>query len=207
MLDSEVHLRKKAEAERDKLASQLQLLRQFVLETGPDLNDVTKDKIKNLDLLGPVSATSVLSPVSHDALLNKRISLANTAEASVLDVDDLDISFDSDDTADLCKSRTRSGALFRASARRKRSRSGARREAPCLVDPSENPKKRDKRSQSVEFNQNVEILRKKRSNNNKFDNMNYTTKNGAKRSKDSADGPKTTFEKRNTYTVSEYQIL
>jgi len=193
MLDSEVHLRKKAEAEMDKLASQLHLLRQFVLDTGPELNDVTKDKIKNLDLLGPVSATSGLSPVSHDALLNKRISLANITEASVLDVDELDISFDNDDTADLCESRTRSGASFRVSARRKRSRSGARREAPCLVDPSENPKKRDKRSQSVGFNKNVENLPKKRSNSNKFDNINYTTKNGAKSCNDSADSLKRSF--------------
>jgi len=190
MLDSEVHLRKKAEAERDKLASQLQLLRQFVLETGPELNDVTKDKIKNLDLLGPVSATSVLSPASHDPLLNKRISLANITEASVLDVEDLDISFDNDDTADLCESRTRSGASFRASARRKRSRSGARREAPCLVDPSENPNKRDKRSHSVGFNHNIENLPKQRSYSNKFDNINNICKNSAKRSNDSVDGIK-----------------
>ena len=41
MLDTELHLRKKAEAEREWLASQLHILRQLVMETDHGLDEVT----------------------------------------------------------------------------------------------------------------------------------------------------------------------
>merc|ERR1712179_825087 len=140
MLDNELHLRKKAEAERDKMANQLQLLKQLVMETDNNgMDEVTINKIRGLDVCGvKPSYTNILSPGLTREALNVRVSAVNLTEASVLDVDDL--SFDIDDTAGLCESRTRAGTNFRSErdegmTRRKRSRSTTKKtEIPVVVE-------------------------------------------------------------------------
>lgn len=158
MLDTELHLRKKAEAERDRLAGQLQVLRQLVMDTDHGLDEVTMDKIRSLDRCGVRTNTNILSPGLTREAMNCRRSAINLTEASVLDVEDL--SFDVDDTLGLCESRTRAGTTFNkqeqgVQARKKRSRSAGRRsELPVLV---ENVSKRGRRSCSVGVNDNVEV--------------------------------------------------
>jgi len=152
MLDNELHLRKKAEAERDKMANQLQLLKQLVMETDNNgMDEVTINKIRGLDVCGvKPSYTNILSPGLTREALNVRVSAVNLTEASVLDVDDL--SFDIDDTAGLCESRTRAGTNFRSErdegmTRRKRSRSTTKKtELPVVV---ENASKKGRRSCSI----------------------------------------------------------
>jgi len=152
MLDNELHLRKKAEAERDKMANQLQLLKQLVMETDNNgMDEVTINKIRGLDVCGvKPSYTNILSPGLTREALNVRVSAVNLTEASVLDVDDL--SFDIDDTAGLCESRTRAGTNFRSERDegktiRKRSRSTTKKtELPVVV---ENASKKGRRSCSI----------------------------------------------------------
>merc|ERR1712179_400909 len=152
MLDNELHLRKKAEAERDKMANQLQLLKQLVMETDNNgMDEVTINKIRGLDVCGvKPSYTNILSPGLTREALNVRVSAVNLTEASVLDVDDL--SFDIDDTAGLCESRTRAGTNFRSErdegmTRRKMSRSTTKKtEIPVVV---ENVSKKGRRSCSI----------------------------------------------------------
>eukprot|EP00090_Calanus_glacialis_P024020 TRINITY_DN37296_c0_g1_i1.p1 TRINITY_DN37296_c0_g1~~TRINITY_DN37296_c0_g1_i1.p1 ORF type:complete len:396 (+),score=168.31 TRINITY_DN37296_c0_g1_i1:117-1304(+) len=159
MLDTELHLRKKAEAERDRLASQLQVLRQLVMDTDHHgLDEVTMDKIRSLDRCGVRTNTNILSPGLTREAMDCRRSAINLTEASVLDVEDL--SFDVDDTLGLCESRTRGGTTFNkqeqgVQARKKRSRSAGRRSGlPVVV---ENVSKRGRRSCSVGVNDNNEV--------------------------------------------------
>lgn len=150
MLDTELHLRKRAEAERDKLANQLQFLKQLVMDTDNcGMDEVTINKIRGLDVCGGRAHANIFSPGTNEAL-NGRISAMNQTEASVLDVDDL--SFDIDDTADLCESRTRAGTNFKVEkdetlGRRKRSRSASKKGTlPFVV---ENASKKGRRSCSL----------------------------------------------------------
>jgi len=161
MLDNELHLRKKAEAERDKMANQLLQLKQLVMETDINaMNEVTANKIRGLDVCGLRSPyTNILSPGLMSEALNGRVSAVNLTytEASVLDVDDL--SFDIDDTAGLCESRTRAGTYFKGerdeeNKRRKRSRSTTKKTELPVVE--ENVSKRGRRSRSVGTNGHVE---------------------------------------------------
>lgn len=165
MLDTELHLRKKAESERDKLASQLQILRQLVMETDHHgLDEITMDKIRGIDRVGVRSNTNILSPgLTREAMdCRRRRSAINLTEASVLDVEDL--SFDIDDTVDLCESRTRAGTTFnkqdKEMVRKKRSRSTSRRSGLPLV--VENVSKRGRRSFSVGSNDNIEVEEKEK---------------------------------------------
>ena len=164
MLDTELHLRKKAESERDKLASQLQILRQLVMETDHHgLDEITMVKIRGIDRIGLRSNTNILSPgLTREAMDCRRRSAINLTEASVLDVEDL--SFDIDDTVGLCESRTRAGTTFnkqdKEMVRKKRSRSTSRRSGlPLLV---ENVSKRGRRSFSVGSNDNIEVEEKEK---------------------------------------------
>jgi len=153
MLDNELHLRKKAEAERDKMANQLQMLKQLVMDTDSGIDEVTIDKIRGLDVCGvrpTYTNINFLSPGLTRETMNARVSTINLTEASVLDVDDL--SFDIDDTANLCESRTRAGTFFRGEkdevvTRRKRSRSTTK--MPELPVVAENVSKKGRRSYSV----------------------------------------------------------
>jgi len=162
MLDNELHLRKKAEAERDKMANQLHLLKQLVMETDNNgMDEVTINKIRGLDVCGiRPSYTNILSPGLTREALNVRVSAVNLTEASVLDVDDL--SFDIDDTAGLCESRTRAGTNFRSerdevNARRKRSRSTTKRTELPVVE--ENASKRGRRSRSIGNSGQVDAMK------------------------------------------------
>jgi len=162
MLDNELHLRKKAEAERDKMANQLHLLKQLVMETDNNgLDEVTINKIRGLDVCGiRPSYTNILSPGLTREALNARVSAVNLTEASVLDVDDL--SFDIDDTVGLCESRTRAGTNFRSerdevNARRKRSRSTTKRTELPVVE--ENASKRGRRSRSIGNSGQVDAMK------------------------------------------------
>lgn len=160
MLDTELHLRKKAEAERDRLASQLQVLRQLVMDTDHGLDEVTMDKIRSLDRCGVRTNTNILSPgLTREAMDCRRRSAINLTEASVLDVEDL--SFDVDDTLGLCESRTRAGTTFNkeqgVQARKKRSRSAGRRSGLPVVVEVESVSKRGRRSCSVGVNDNNEV--------------------------------------------------
>jgi len=153
MFDNELHLRKKAEAERDNMANQLHLFKQLVMETDNNgMDEVTIDKIRGLDVCGiRPSYTNILSHGLAKEALNARVSAVNLTEASVLDVDDL--SFDIDDTAGLrgSGSRIRAGTNFRSErdeviTRRKRSRSTTKTELPVV---EENASKRGRRSRSI----------------------------------------------------------
>jgi len=162
MLDNELHLRKKAEAERDKMANQLHLLKQLVMETDNNgMDQVTINKIRGLDVCGiRPSYTNILSPGLTREALNARVSAVNLTEASVLDVDDL--SFDIDDTVGLCESRTRAGTNFRSerdevNARRKRSRSTTKRTELPVVE--ENASKRGRRSRSIGNSGQVDAMK------------------------------------------------
>jgi len=153
MLDTELHLRKRAEAERDKLASHLQFLKQLVMDTDNNfgMDEVTINKIRGFDVCGGGRAhTNIFSSGLTSEALNGRISAINLTEASVLDVEDM--SFDIDDTAELCESRTRAGTNFKMEkeetlGRRKRSRSASKKGAlPFVV---ENANKKGRRSCSL----------------------------------------------------------
>jgi len=154
MLDTELHLRKRAEAERDKLASHLQFLKQLVMDTDNNfgMDEVTINKIRGFDVCGGGGRahTNIFSPGLTSEAMNGRIGAIDLTEASVLDVEDM--SFDIDDTADLCESRTRAGTNFKIEkeetlGRRKRSRSASKKDAlPFAV---ENANKKGRRSCSL----------------------------------------------------------
>jgi len=155
MLDTELHLRKKAEAERDKLANQLMVLRQLVMDTdhgAGGLDEVTLNKIRSLDKCGARSNTNILSPgLTREAMTCRRRS-GNMTEGSVLDVEDLSF----DDTLGLCESRTRAGTTYKGEREKKRSRSGTRRSEVVMV--GESAKKKGRRSYSVGINENIDVV-------------------------------------------------
>jgi len=180
MLDTEMHQRKKAEMERDHLASQLQVLRQLVLDTDHGLDELTMNKIKNLDKCGSRRNTNILSPGLIREAMECRRSAVNLTEGSVLDVEDLSF----DDTLGLCESRTRAGTTFNRTGgkenRKKRSRSGPRRSEMLVMEG--NRGKRGRRSHSVGINDNIEVVeiepREKRKNKEEKENLHLESKVG-----------------------------
>ena len=116
LLDNELGARKKAEAERDRLSSQLHLLRQLVLDDHL-VDEVKLSRIRTIGAADFMSDEDVYSPcVTPKGILKK----VNMTEESIRDVDDLSF----DDTRDLCDTRSR---LERRSDARKRSRSQGRK--------------------------------------------------------------------------------
>merc|ERR1719508_153582 len=96
MLDTEVHLRKKAEEERDRFASQLMVLRQLVMDSDHgSLDEVT---LRGLDECGVKSNNNILSEMTRSF---RRKSVNMTEGSTLLDVEDLSL----DDTQELCESR------------------------------------------------------------------------------------------------------
>merc|ERR1719470_480775 len=73
---------------RSRLAGQLQVLRQLVMDTDHGLDEVTMDKIRSLDRCGVRTNTNILSPGLTREAMNCRRSAINLTEASVLDVED-----------------------------------------------------------------------------------------------------------------------
>merc|ERR1719342_1094144 len=155
LVDNESKARKKAEQERDRLNNQFQLLRQLILETD-GVDEGTLRRVKFLEEpsvpLPGQGYPNILSPGLMSLregldLKNKRRS-ANMTEESVLDVEDLNLSFD--ETANLCdESRGRlqqSLNGLQVTSERKRSRSVTRRED---VEENDRVKKRERRSRSV----------------------------------------------------------
>jgi len=181
MLDTEMHTRKKAEMERDHLANQLQVLRQLVMDTDHGgMDEITMDKIKNLDNCANRRNTNILSPGLIREAMECRRSAVNLTEGSVLDVEDLSF----DDTLGLCESRTRAGTTFNRTGgmekRKKRSRSGPRRSEVLVMEG--NMGKRGRRSHSIGINDNVEVVeikpREKRRSKEDKENMYLGTKMG-----------------------------
>ena len=166
MVDNESTARKRAEAERDRLSSQLERLKQLIFDTDA-VDEGTLRKLKNFDTFNATDAApsggygNILSPglMSEAANCRRRRSI-NMTDGSVLDVDDLSF----DETLDLCASRTRAGTSFRktsveARESRKRSRSNPRRSVFVTPEPlEERARKKDRRSRSVGINDKVEIL-------------------------------------------------
>eukprot|EP00092_Neocalanus_flemingeri_P007044 GFUD01007608.1.p1 GENE.GFUD01007608.1~~GFUD01007608.1.p1 ORF type:complete len:350 (+),score=102.08 GFUD01007608.1:133-1182(+) len=160
MFDTEQQIRKKAEAERDKMATQLHVLRQLVMETDNGLDEVTMEKIRTLEKCGVRTNTNILSPgLTRETMdCRKRRSINNLTEDSVLHVEDLSF----DDTLGLCESRTRAGTTFNLASggrdgRKKRSRSGDRRSG--MMEVEENARKKERRSRSVGINDNIEVVK------------------------------------------------
>lgn len=164
LVDNESKARKKAEQERDRLNNQFQLLRQLILETD-GVDEGTLRRVKFLEEpsvpLPGQGYPNILSPGLMSLregldLKNKRRS-ANMTEESVLDVEDLNLSFD--ETANLCdESRGRlqqSLNGLQVTSERKRSRSVTRRED---VEENDRVKKRERRSRSVGISDRVDVL-------------------------------------------------
>ena len=161
MFDNETQSRKRAEAERDRLAGQLQTLRQLILETD-GVDEGTLRRVKNIESFTVNDCEggygNVLSPgLMREAAYCRRRS-GNLTEGSVLDVEDLSF----DETVNLCESRTRSGTSFRKlnpeqREARKRSRSNSRRRDQEHVDALDE-RKRKRRTRSVGISEKVEIL-------------------------------------------------
>jgi len=170
LVDNESKARKKAEQERARLESQFQLLRQLILET----DGVDEGTLKRVKFLEEPSVPqpsqgqgypNILSPglmSLRDGLSKPSTSRrrsANMTEESVLDVEDLNLSFD--DTANLCDdSRLRLQQSYlgqKAKSERKRSRSVTR-----IVEGEEEQngrvRKRERRSRSVGISDKVEVL-------------------------------------------------
>lgn len=152
MLDNEQSQRRKAEAERDRLDSQLRLLRQLVLDDQL-VDEVKLSKIRTIGVSDFRTDDALYSPNVHTpkGILKK----INQTEESIVDVDD----FSFDDTRDLCESRSRLG---RRSGSRKRSRSAGRDMASDnILENVASPrtdfqlKKRNRRSKSVVAFDNV----------------------------------------------------
>lgn len=118
LLDKEFSLRRKTEAERDRLSSQLSLLRQLVMDDKL-VDEVKLNKLKSIGSLDTDSDEQHYSPCVTPKGILKHAD--HTEDVSVRDVDD----FSFDDTMDLCNSRSR---LDRRSGGggRKRSRSNGR---------------------------------------------------------------------------------
>jgi len=142
MLENELSARKKAESERDRLDSQLSLLRQLVLDD--QLVDAVKlNKLRQfgsqLDLR---SSEAVPSP----CVTPKGILKVRRDEESIVDVDDLSF----DDTKGFLDSRSR---LDRRTSGRKRSRSVGQEAGENILEniasPAYQSKKRNRRSRSV----------------------------------------------------------
>jgi len=148
MLDTEMDLRRKAETERDRLDSQLTLLRQLVLD------DQLVDAVK-LNRLRQVESQLDLGSndtTSAPCTTPKGILKVHKDEESIVDVND----FSFDETKDLCESRSRLDR--RSSGGRKRSRSCGRAAygeniLESVASPRHNEefqvKKRQRRSRSV----------------------------------------------------------
>jgi len=152
MLDNEQSQRRKAEVERDRLDSQLRLLRQLVLDDQL-VDEVKLSKIRTIGVSDYRTDDGLYSPNVHTpkGILKK----INQTEDSIVDVDD----FSFDDTRDLCDSRSRLG---RRSNSRKRSRSAGRDFAgDNILENIASPrtdfqiKKRNRRSKSVVAFDNV----------------------------------------------------
>lgn len=166
MVDNEATMRKRAEAERDRLFSQLERLKQLIFDTD-GVDEGTLKKLKNFDTFNATDATAsggygnILSPglMSEAANCRRRRSI-NMTDGSVLDVDDLSF----DETLDLCASRTRAGTSFRKTSvenreSRKRSRSNPRRSVFQNPEPlEERARKKERRSRSVGISDKVDIL-------------------------------------------------
>ena len=168
MVDNEATARKRAEAERDRLASQLERLKQLILDTDA-VDEGTLRKLKNFDTFNATEGAgnegggygNILSPglMSEAANCRRRRSI-NMTDGSVLDVDDLSF----DETLDLCASRTRAGTSFRKTSvegreSRKRSRSNPRRSVFLTPEPLEDrARKKERRSRSVGISDKVDIL-------------------------------------------------
>ena len=168
MVDNEATARKRAEAERDRLASQLERLKQLIFDTDA-VDEGTLRKLKNFDTFNATEGASnegggygnILSPglMSEAANCRRRRSI-NMTDGSVLDVDDLSF----DETLDLCASRTRAGTSFRKTSvegreSRKRSRSNPRRSVFLTPEPLEDrARKKERRSRSVGISDKVDIL-------------------------------------------------
>ena len=165
MVDNETSLRKRAEAERDRLYSQLERLKQLIFDTD-GVDEGTLKKLKNFDTFNATDATTsggysnILSPGLMSEAANCRRRSNNMTDGSVLDVDDLSF----DETLDLCASRTRAGTSFRktsveARESRKRSRSNPRRSVFQTPEPLEGrARKKERRSRSVGISDKVDIL-------------------------------------------------
>jgi len=102
LLDKEAHMRKKAENERDRLASRLNLLHSAVMESRPKLEKNIFNKLDSIVIEDfELFSNKVNSPKVRT---NKRKTKSvDVTEGSVLNVEDL--SYDKDDTAALCESR------------------------------------------------------------------------------------------------------
>ena len=161
-MDNESKARKKAEQERDRLNHQFQLLRKLILETD-GVDEGTLRRVKNLE-----DPTSVAEPshgypnILSPGLMSLREGLskpskrrsANMTEESVLDVEDLNLSFD--ETANLCDE-SRGRPTQAASGEKKRSRSVTRRE-DMEEEQAGRVRKRGRRSRSVGICDRVEVL-------------------------------------------------
>ena len=161
-MDNESKARKKAEQERDRLDHQFQLLRKLILETD-GVDEGTLRRVKILE-----DPTSVAEPshgypnILSPGLMSLREGLskpskrrsANMTEESVLDVEDLNLSFD--ETANLCDE-SRGRLTQAASGEKKRSRSVTRRE-DVEEEQAGRVRKRGRRSRSVGICDRVEVL-------------------------------------------------
>jgi hypothetical protein len=115
MLDNELLLRKKAEGERDRLSSQISLLRQLVMDDKL-VDEVKLNKLRNIGTMDFTSDdASSPCPATPKGILKK----FNLTEDSVRDVED----FSFDDTRDLFDSYSR---IENRTSTRKRSRSRGR---------------------------------------------------------------------------------
>jgi len=114
MLDNEGALRKKAEAERDRLSNQLTLLRKLVMDDHL-VDEIKLNKLRNFENFDWDFEQE--QPITSNATTPKGILKKNNwTEQSIRDVED----FSFDDTKDLCESRSRLDFECRG---RKRSRS------------------------------------------------------------------------------------
>jgi len=142
MLNNELSARKKAECERDRLDSQLSLLRQLVL----DDQLVDSVKLNKLRQFGSQLDLGSSEAISTPCMTPKGILKVRRDEESIVDVDD----FSFDDTKDFLDSRSR---LDRRTSGRKRSRSEGREAGENILEniasPAYQSKKRNRRSKSV----------------------------------------------------------
>jgi len=112
LLDTEVKLRKKAEADRDKLKTQLALVRELIM----DDNFGSDAKLNKIRILGNPDYDDEDNFHLDNVVTPKGILKRNTEDFSVVDIDDL--SFDDEETG--------VGDFSRRSHKRSRSRSRSR---------------------------------------------------------------------------------
>jgi len=120
LLDSEVKVRKRAEAERDKLRGQLSLLKELIMDD-QFTDDVKMNKIRSLGRVGDeYDPEDVFQPhhrmVTTPKGILKRPATMNADETEEMSVNDID-DFSFDDTQDLCNSRRRSSKRSRSRSR------------------------------------------------------------------------------------------